>query len=368
MGIKTNTDTVVSKDFLNINKNIINKGNNLNSVVVGGVAGVVTGVVEEVSLDDFFVGNSDKKFSDGLKEIFGKDEESGFIQLLGANNVNEYTITDLNQLNQLQKLYGECYNTPLDLLNYEVGDSFFVIYRDGLAPIIKFDNIYLDNKLDKSIEEVINSYPTGKEGFVNDFSSLLNSRLSDASTNRERAVATALFFALDFPKLEYNYGGCHDLNSNNDFSADSIIKILADGKSFDCSSLLTCCFKSGGLSVSDFTTDKKCAINSWDIEKLPSVSLDSGQGKPGDAVYFEGEHHVGIIVGVNENKKELAIVHSSDSGEGTSILIVDSETGKVKTNYGTESDGLLTPGSQYFTHIVSIDYGDTEIAENLYKL
>ena len=368
MGIKTNTDTVISKDFLNINNNIINKGNNLNSVVVENKVGDTSGVVEEVSLDDFFVGDSDKKFSDGLKEIFGQDEEVGFVQLLANNNVNEYTITDLNQLNQLQKLYGECYNTPLDLLNYEVGDSFFVIYRGGLAPFIKFDNIYLENNLNNNIKEVISNYPTGKEGFVNDYSSLLNSRLSDASTNRERAVATALFFALDFPKLEYNYGGCHELSSNNDFSADNIIKILADGDSFDCSSLLTCCFKSGGLSVSDFTTDKKCAINSWDIEKMPAVSLDSGQGKPGDAVYFEGKHHVGIIVGVNENKKELAIVHSSDSGEGTSILIVDSETGKVKTNYGTESDGMLTPGSQYFTHIVSIDYGDTDLVGDVYKL
>lgn len=101
---------------------------------------------------------------------------------------------------------------------------------------------------------------------------------------------------------------------------------------------------------------------------MPAYLLDSGKARIGDSVYFKGSKHVGIISSVNERKNEFAIVHSSDSGEGTSILIVDSETGKVKTNYGTESDGLLTPGSQYFTHIVSIDYGDIEIAENLYKL
>lgn len=94
---------------------------------------------------------------------------------------------------------------------YEVGDSFFIIYRDNASPLLKFDNLYIENSLDTNLKDVVNNYPTGKEGFVKDFVNLFKMRLNSADTNREKAVATAMFFACDFPKMDYNYGDCHEL-------------------------------------------------------------------------------------------------------------------------------------------------------------
>lgn len=360
MGIKTSTNSVVGSNFLDTNRTIINTSEYFNNHIQElQECNFNNSFTEDFSFDEFFVVNDNKRFSDGVKDIFGIDEQNGgFIHVLSSNVSTEYVVTDLNQLDLLRELYSKCYNTPLDLLNYEVGDAFKVIYRDGTAPTLVFDNIYLDNNLNKNMKEVIEHYPTGKEGFIQDYTNLLKIRLNNVQTDRERAVVTALFFALDFPKMDYNLGGCHDLGSEDAFLPENIISELVEDNEFDCSSLLTCCLKSGGFKISDITRDKRTSVNSWDIEAMNSFRLDSGLGRPGDAVYFEGSSHVGIIVGTNQRKNELAIVHSSASGDGVSILIVDSNTGKVKNNYGTESDDKLKVGNQYFTHIVPIEYSD----------
>ena len=369
MGIKTNTNSVIDSDFLKSNSNTISTSKSFfNNLSEDRKSNSISELVDNFSLDDILYANKNITFNDGIEKIFKFQKDNENIQLLSINNQKEYVITNIEQLSELQDLYAKCYNTVLDLYQYEVGDAFSVIYRDNCAPLIKFDNPYLDNNLDTKLKNIVDNYSTGKEGFVDDFVMLFKTRLNGAESNRERAVATALFFACDFPKMDYNFGGCHDLKSENDFLPETIIDILVNNNEFDCSSLLSCCFKSGGINISDITNDSRTSLNSWDIEAMPSYTLDSGKGRAGDAVYFEGSKHVGIISSVNERKKEIAIVHSSSSGEGVSVLIVDSETGKVKTNYGTDSTGKLAPGKQYFTHIVPIDYGDKEDVSNSFNL
>ncbi len=233
-----------------------------------------------------------------------------------------------------------------------------------IIPRIKKSEInYENNQLNKDFYEELSDFEGGKEKFCEYYKNKLESRLENAQTSREKAVALALFFALDLPKLPYSWGGSHNPKSIDVFSPENLLLHLAgNGKngdnSFDCSSFVTCAIHNSGLDASEFANDGRIVMVTADI-KNSAKPFGSVEPREGDLAFMEG--HVGFIVEVDKSNNEMVVVHSSDSGDGISIMFIDLETGLVKENIGAESTGKRAVGQKYFDSIVQVDYGEATL-------
>ena len=67
------------------------------------------------------------------------------------------------------------------------------------------------------------------------------------------------------------------------------------------------------------------------------------------------EGHIGLVVGVDVENKEVKIAHCSYSGAGMNITTMSTETGKIVDD-SIGSTGTNREGLEYFTHITLFNY------------
>lgn len=168
----------------------------------------------------------------------------------------------------------------------------------------------------------------------------LEANLNHTEWTRNKTVAAAIFLATEFPKLPYFWGGGHEcsveeLNGINKKwgSIQQIIYKGADyyafGENFpyayDCSGFVSWCLINGGYNITS-------CLNTTGLGQLgPKKSLmDSKileEVQIGDLGTMVG--HVGIIVDINKETKEISFAHISHSGWGMNITTISTETGLI---------------------------------------
>lgn len=232
------------------------------------------------------------------------------------------------------------------------------------------------------ITSVIESSGKSPEQFLKEAQAQLEKELKTAENTRDRTVIAAKFLSTKFPKLPYFWGGGHDQTVQElkgiDLSWGQKKKVTKAnstnykvGKeyfnSLDCSGFVSWCLVNGGYPLkyvkraSEFDIfDQKRSLTDKDI--LNDV-------KPGDLAWMD--KHIGIIIDVNQETKELTIAHVSGSGGGMNITTQSTVTGKItKDDVGVNYDINIRDknnnptllenrvGSDYFTHIIPVSYSD----------
>lgn len=229
---------------------------------------------------------------------------------------------------------------------------------------------YNENEYNKNKGGTVNKIYVDKTFDANYYNEQLEKELNKYSSTRYKTAAAALFLATDVPKLPYFWGGGHDYNIE-DFvginaswgqyarvkyggSEDSPVGDLKTN-SLDCSGYVTWCLVNGGYDIktclntqSCYTLGKKTSIT--DADTINNVQV-------GDLGYTNG--HVGIVVDVNKDSKEITFAHVSGSGNGMNLTTISTETGKVtKDDLGANPDGVNRVGTEMFTTIIYVPYED----------
>ncbi len=184
---------------------------------------------------------------------------------------------------------------------------------------------------------------------------------------RSRTVAAALFLTTQLPKLPYFYGGGHEI-SFDEFvglnpkwgKIDSIVYDSEDQNtgekypySYDCSGFVTWAMINAGYKFNNFL---ECPTSSElrDMGETRELKgIDLSRVKAGDLAWMEG--HIGLVVGVDVENKEVKIAHCSYSGAGMNITTMSTETGKIVDD-SIGSTGTNREGLEYFTHITLFNY------------
>ena len=196
---------------------------------------------------------------------------------------------------------------------------------------------------------------------------------------REAVVAAATFWATKFPRMQYFWGGKSNNSHNSDgtlgyngvvaginpdWGKDTIVA-ASDSKTtgkyvplgMDCSGLVAWAIQTGGkndktnpLSLSAAQAQTQAELGEYVAFGDKDNGFKADKIKPGDLVSIPYDVHVGMVVDRNDDK--LVCVHSSSSGGGTSIDIIEASTGKNLTN--TDNPNINENG-QYFTHVTYMD-------------
>lgn len=216
---------------------------------------------------------------------------------------------------------------------------------------------------------------------------LNNVLISRGYGTRNAVVSAARFLALRYPKLRYFWGGkSFHSASNNVLGSNGVTEginpdwgkpavVTAGGSrttgtavplGMDCAGFVAwtlqtakCVDPNNPLKWSTVLAqtqatelgDYACMIpkdspnySSVVQHSKPMIDYNPDNVKPGDLVsIFGGNEHIGIIIGRNDDK--IACAHSSGSGGGTSVDIINVNTGEC---YTRNSD-------IYFTHVTYMD-------------
>ena len=88
--------------------------------------------------------------------------------------------------------------------------------------------------------------------------------------------------------------------------------------------------------------------------------------KAGDVGWMDG--HVGVVIDVDKEQKEITCAHLSGSGWGMNITTINTETGLVTKDdqgalpevdkNGNTVSAVKRVGKEYFTNVVSVPYED----------
>ncbi len=218
------------------------------------------------------------------------------------------------------------------------------------------------------------------------YESKLRAFLATKNGTRNKVALAAIFLATQFPKIPYFWGGGHTdtkeemTGINQTWGIDKPIVFGGDDyyiqgeqfpNSLDCSGFVTWCMLNGGYEVDPYIQPSGYCLGSEDLKKLgPSKSLTDPSifetVQVGDVGYMSG--HVGIVIDVNEDKKEITFAHVSGSGYGMNITTMSTETGEIVNDIlgaipKIDKNGNPIPrpnriGNKYFTDIISISYPD----------
>lgn len=189
------------------------------------------------------------------------------------------------------------------------------------------------------------------------YNDLLKKKLSQCSDSDTRAkvVTAATFLAIQFPKMNYFWGGGHDkISEGVDPNWGQPKRVTAAGSdttgtdqpsSLDCSGYVSWALKNGGYNlngpmvVSGLKTLGNCE----------SITNTTSPIEVGDLAYI-GDEHIGIVLA--KTKNTITVSHSRGNGHGMSLTTVDTTTGLVVS----DATDPTQVGKSYFTGITHIDY------------
>lgn len=244
-----------------------------------------------------------------------------------------------------------------------------------------------DDVVTEVLDEIEN--PTVSDEYITEnfdyeyYQEQLEKVLSEADTDREKAVAAAMFLATRFPKLPYFWGGGHELSVeelkgiNKSWGSIQAIEFGLDDDylvgeyypySYDCSGFVSWCLVNAGYSLPDSTclntgtcSDLGEHVSITDANVLDKVNI-------GDLGLMKG--HVGIIVDINEETNEITFAHISGTNYayGMGLTTISTETGTItkedvgvmpeKDKYGNSVEFNSHIGTEYFKEIVLVPYKD----------
>lgn len=272
---------------------------------------------------------------------------------------------NIEDFEEARSLYGSVTKNLVDLSHYE--DNSTLVLNGNTVQVI-YSNEYLNTYLDEYLRALS---PEEKSFFISSKGAELENVLRNAHTPRDKVAAIAEFFATSFPKVRYG-PGMHARSSNNlfnSFNPDSLITSLCNGAPFDCSALVSVALASAGVNLSKFwsISGKNRSGVSLVADEIKLVdqpvsgNFSNYHLQEGDILTIERTNHVGIVMGVNKEKGEVYVLHSTgnDQVDGTSVIIMDEKTWKVKdftNNYGkTGTDSYLNVGKVYFDNVAYLD-------------
>lgn len=270
------------------------------------------------------------------------------------------------------------------LMEYYIGtgttDSASLFQNISPSDLNRFFSKILKNKSSslkditnrKSLMERIESGEYNRENYEK----LLEKLMSDTSNNRDRTVSAALFMTMLFPEMPYFYGGGHEIHGIVPKGIDpkwGYDKKQTVGEhtgeylpnSMDCSAFMSWCFKNANSSNKN--------VDNWTVNDYVNIGMNNSKVidfnsedvfssiKPGDMTSNENNDHIGMIVDVNYDSREIIVAHCSSSGggmnltkmeikdDGTSVIIDDScdrDPDTSKINYFTKVLHLTYEGEK----------------------
>lgn len=276
------------------------------------------------------------------------------------------------QIINLGKDHDDCFSSVSDDVEYELNN---IIQKskefssDIYAAVVAFaksegglnltlsltglDSMILDDKTLKELYE--NTFNQKLAGYDYDYyENLFEKSLSNASGERAKSAAAAMFLVTSFPHMNYFWGGGHiNLTEGLDPTWGQSKTVTSPGgsqtgtvqpNSFDCSGYVSWALKNGGYDISQpMVVDELENLG----ENIPLTSA-TNKVEVGDLASMDG--HVGMVIGVDGN--EITVSHCSGTG-GMNITKMDTTTGKVTEDWNPEANRV---GQNYFTNIVKVNY------------
>lgn len=195
-------------------------------------------------------------------------------------------------------------------------------------------------------------------------------KIESCISTRQKITACALFLATSFPKLPYFWGGGHECLPNQ---MRGLIKEWGNLKpimfigsenyplgnlypySLDCSSFVSWCLINSDINLSKVLSTPDLyklgiAIAITEKDAINKVQL-------GDLAFMKG--HIGVVVDIDKNTKDISIVHISFSGQGINITKVNTISGLITyddvgiVNIDTFKNRV---GQKYFKELILLPY------------
>ena len=241
---------------------------------------------------------------------------------------------------------------------------------------IREDTMFKDEELIVR-EDLITDMTTENEGISPETLEMYNRELEEyiaqhGSSQRERAVAAAIFLATMFPKIPYFWGGGHELSAteligiNPNWGTEGTIQFGGDDKykkgtkwpySLDCSGFVSWCMINAGIPLGYCYNTTNFGENHTHHSITEEGIIDNIH--VGDLAFrAKGGEHVGIIVDVDRENNTITIAHVSGSGEGMNLTTMNTITGEiVEDSMGRTGD---REDKYYFEEIILWDYDDEQ--------
>ena len=269
------------------------------------------------------------------------------------------------------------------LLDYYIGNGITdpeVLFKN-ISPysLYKFLGKILSNPssnlMDSTARKTLMSRMEDDEYNSEYYEELLSRMMDGISSDRERTVAAALFMTMIFPQMPYFFGGGHAVYTLTDEGIDEDWGTIQRQKygqnagndipySLDCSSFMSWCFYNAHTGdydnwvVADFTY-RATQNRSEDVFDYGSDDAFD-KIKPGDMTVNSDNSHIGMIVDVDYEKREVVVAHCSGSGNGmnlTRLRVLDDGT-TVIVDDSCDRDYSDTDPEDYFTTVLHMTYDD----------
>ncbi len=241
----------------------------------------------------------------------------------------------------------------------EVMNEILTDTAHGVSSIISDDSILpaeVDNfDMNSIITHVQEDYSDDVD--IEPYEKEMNEILASSKTQREKVTNLAIFLACSFPKLPY------ELANRSGHDGSSLLGLSwVRNHTLDCSGFVNWCFENSGLSIPEgygITTSYEKLVGPANKESIVSDTILETT-KPGDFAYINNAQrnrdHIGIVIDVKKDTKELVIAHESGSGNGMNITTISTVTGKI-TSDDVGSSGENRVGEDlYFEHILHMKY------------